>query len=160
MKIWDHFLIVIGVWLLLTTEFDFDHYNSQKCMFRRIRAQKRLNTNFLTILMVKIKFWDHLLIVTIPLLLLRSGLIFSFWPLKIKFLAIWQYKGHKMAKYQILLLWKWWSISVCNAHKSINKDTVKLESHLYRIFWQICTICAGYTANFRSFLLISSVLVT
>ena len=32
--------------------------------------------------MVKVKLWYHLLIVTIPLILLRRGLSFSYWPLE------------------------------------------------------------------------------
>ena len=50
-----------------------------------------------------------------------------------------------------LVLLKWWGISGWCTHQSINKQTVQLESHLYRIFWHVCIICAGYTANFTNF---------
>ena len=56
--------------------------------------------------------------------------------------------------HQILLLLKWWSISVWVAHLLFNKQTVQLEYHLYIIFWHICITCAGCPAKFTNLLLI------
>ena len=132
-----------------------------------------LKYSFLTILVAKVKFWDHILRVTTPLLLLRSGLRFSFQPLEIGFLAILHFINQKNAtncrkmpfmvitlmkkiqntqNHKQKLLWKWWSISVWGAHQSINKQALQLESHLYRIFLHICMYVQGILQNFTTFL--------
>ena len=64
-----------------------------------VQSPKMPKPPFLTILVLKIKFCDHLLIVTISLLLLGSGLIFLIWPLEIGFQAILYLKCQKMAKH-------------------------------------------------------------
>ena len=43
---------------------------------------------FLTVWVIKPKFWDHYTIQIIPLLISKSGIRFWLWPLKIGFLAI------------------------------------------------------------------------
>ena len=50
--------------------------------FKAILGPKTPKHQFLTILVVKTKFWDHFVVVTIPILPLKSGLRFWFKPLK------------------------------------------------------------------------------
>ena len=52
------------------------------------------------------------------------------------------YQNHK-----ILILWKWWSISVLGAHQLLYNQTKDLEYFLYRIFWHICITFLGYIAR-------------
>ena len=62
-------------------------------------------TLFLTILVIKNKFWDHILIELIHISLYRSGLKFIFWPPEIWFIVLLYFIGPKIAKHGHL--WSW-----------------------------------------------------
>ena len=74
-----------------------------------------------------------------------------YWPKMAKNCHLWSQTFWKWSKYWkpsnfvVIEVVKYFSLGT---HQSINKQTVQIESHLYRIFWHICITCVGYTANF------------